>query len=102
MNSRPSITDDEFHRKYYANTEVTVDTCARVRCVLRQQLRLANVEPMDNVAKLFPDIDLGEVCFEIGQEFGVLFRDAFIDPWDGSVDSLIRETQRLQDWLRSP
>jgi hypothetical protein len=101
INKRPSLTDADFHREYYAHSVVTQETCARVRRVLCEQLRLANTRPEDNVAKLFPDIDLGEVCFEIGEEFGVSFPDSTIENLDGSVDSLIRETQRLNDELRS-
>lgn len=101
INKRPSLTDADFHREYYANTVVTQETCARVRRVLSVQLRLANTRPEDNVAKLFPDIDLGEVCFEIGEEFGVSFPDSSIENMDGSVDSLIREAQRLNDELQS-
>jgi hypothetical protein len=100
-NNRPSLTDADFHREYYVNTEVTQDTCARVRRVLREQLRLSNTRPADNVATLFPDIDLGEVCFEIGEEFGIAFMDSTIENLDGTVDSLLRETQRMQDELHS-
>ena len=100
INKRPSLTDADFHREYYANTEVTQDTCARVRRILCEQLRLFNTRPADNVATLFPDIDLGEVCFEIGEEFGVSFLNSIIENLDGSVDSLIRETQRLTDELQ--
>ncbi len=97
ISHRTPLTDADFHRQYYANTEVTQDTCAGVRRVLREQLRLCNTIPTDNIAMLYPDIDIGEVCFEIGEELGVSFLDGTIDNLDGSVDSLIRETQRLKD-----
>ena len=95
INNRQVISDTSFHLAYYANTEITYETCVGVRSVLFEQLRLYNTIPTDNIAALFPDIELGEVYFEIGEKFGVLFLDGTINHSDGTVDSLIRETQRL-------
>jgi hypothetical protein len=102
MNNRPLLTDADFHREYYANTAVTQDTCARIRRILCEQLRLSNTRPDDNVATLFPDLDIGEVCIEIGEDFGVSFPNSTIQILDGSVDSLLRETQRLKNEFRLP
>ena len=63
VNNRPLLTDADFHYEYYASTKVTLDTCARVRRVLCEQLRLCNTIPTDNVAALFPDIDIAEVFY---------------------------------------
>lgn len=94
INDRPQLSDAAFYRRFYAGTSVTLDTCARVRHVLCQQLRLCNTNPSDNVAMLFPDIDIGEVCFEIGEEFRVTFAEEVVRELDGTVDSLIRATQK--------
>jgi hypothetical protein len=97
VNHRPLLTDADFHRNFYSHTSVKYDTCGGVRRVLCEQLRLCNTTPTDNVSDLFPDIDIGELCFEIGEEFGLSFPDASITTLDGTVDSLIRETQRQRD-----
>ena len=97
INNRPLLTDADFHREYFSGTEVTLGTCVGVRKVLCQQLHLCNTRPADNVASLFPDLDICEVCYEIGEEFDVSFSQSRIGILNGSVDSLIRETQRLRD-----
>ena len=91
---RPAITDDEFHVTHYQNTDITLDTCTRVRRVLCEQLRMCNTLPHDNVAVVYDDVDIAEVCFEIAEEFGVTFVDSDFHEIDGTVDSLIRLTQR--------
>ena len=94
ISGRDAVSDDTFHRNHYAKSEITLDTCARVRRVLCEQLRMCNTLPHDNVATVFGDIDIGEVCFEIGDEFGLTFSRTDIQHIDGTVDSLIRMTQR--------
>lgn len=96
IKNRPTLPDADFHQEYYANTKVTCDTCAVVRRVLREQLGLSNTRPSDNIATLFPDLDIGEVCFEIGDVLRISFLDSAIDKLDGSVDSLIRATHDLR------
>ena len=54
---------------------------------------MCNTLPDDNVANIFKDLGIGEVCFEIGEEFGITFSDPDIDAIDGTVDSLVRLTQ---------
>ena len=88
------VADHEFHRKQYLNSAVTLDTCARIRRVLCEQLRMCDPLPNDNVALVYDDIEIAEICFEIAEEFGVTFNDADIHEIDGTVDSLIRLTQR--------
>ena len=61
---REAVSDDDFYRDRYADTDVTLDTCARVRRVLCEQLRMCNTLPDDNVANIFKDLGIGEVCFE--------------------------------------
>ena len=95
INKRPVVSDDDFHREYFLDTDITVDTCRRVRRVLCKQLQLCNTRPTDNVATLAPDIGFDDVCFEIGEEFEVSFPSDTIVKMDGTVDSLIRETQQL-------
>ena len=102
ISTRVPLPDADFHRQFYADTDVTLDTCAGVRCVLREQLRLCNTRPNDNVATLFPDVDIGEVCFEIADEFHVSFPEEVICSLDGTVDSLIRATQKLVETGHRP
>ncbi|MEM7784605.1 MAG: hypothetical protein AAF623_14745 [Planctomycetota bacterium] len=92
---RPAITDDEFYITHYQNTDITLDTCTRVRRVLCEQLRMCNTIPNDNVAVVYDDIDIVEVCFEIAEEFGITFNNSNFQEIDGTVDSLIRLTQLL-------
>lgn len=91
---REVVTDDSLYRDRYKDSDVTRDTCARVRRVLCEQLRMCNTLPRDNVATVFSDVCIGEVCFEIGEEFGISFSDSDVHKIDGTVDSLIRLTQR--------
>lgn len=93
--SRPTLSDADFHRRFYADTEIAQETCAGVRRVLCEQLQMCNTLPDDNFGLVFEDVDLAEVCFEIGDEFGVRFPDYALAKIDGTVDSLIRTTQRL-------
>ncbi len=93
IKKRESISDDAFYRDYYANTDVTLNTCARVRRVLCEQLRMCNTLPNDNVA-IVSDVDIGEVCFELAEEFAVTFSSADINEIDSTVDSLVQLTQR--------
>ena len=91
---RKSVSDEAFYRDYYSNTYVSIDTCVRVRRVLCEQLRMCNTLPHDNVAIVFDDVGIGEICFELGEEFGVTFSNADINEIDGTVDSLVRLTHR--------
>ena len=94
--TRPNLTDQEFYDAFYRGTDIPIETCTRIRRVLKTQLRMANVRPDDNVATIFDDIDVGETCFEIGEEFELKFPDNIIDNIDGTIDSLIRATERLR------
>ena len=55
---------------------------------------MSNTLPSDNVALIFADIDISEVCFELAEEFAIQFPKAEIQELGGTVDSLIRLTQR--------
>jgi hypothetical protein len=57
---------------------------------------MSNIRPDDKVTTIFDDIDLGDLCLELGDEFGVTFPDEVVNNLDGSVDSLIRATERLR------
>ena len=92
---RPALSDADFHQWFYADSEVTQETCAGVRRVLCEQLRMCNTLPDDNVAHVFDDVDIAEVCSEIGEEFGVTFTDEVLHRIDGTVDSLLRAAQYL-------
>ena len=94
--TRANLTDVEFYDAFYRGTDIPIETCTRIRRVLKTQLRMANVRPDDNVATIFDDIDVGETCFEIGEEFELKFPDNIIDNIDGTIDSLIRATERLR------
>lgn len=92
VNGRPRLSEDDFHREYYSRTDVSPDTCAGVRCIILEQLRLRETRPSDNIAVL-SDIDIGEILMEIGEEFSVEFTEDTICELDGTLDSLIRATQ---------
>jgi hypothetical protein len=93
---RQNLDDREFYDTFYLDTEISMDTCSRVRKVLRTQLNMSNVRPNDNVASIFDDIDFGEICFEIGEGFQFQFPDDMIDTMDGTVDSIMRMSERLR------
>lgn len=94
--SRPALDMGEFYSAYYANTEIPFDTCARVLRVLQTQLNMANVRPNDNIAQIFDDIGLTEICLEIGDEFQFRCPVSMIDNMDGSIDSIIRMAERCR------
>ncbi len=94
--TRPNLTDQEFYNTFYRVSGIPFDTCARVRQVLNTQLRMSNVRPEDNVVTIFDDLDLWDICFELGDEFGLKFPDNIVDNIDGTVDSLIRSTEQLR------
>lgn len=94
--SRTALGIGEFYSAYYANTEIPFDTCARVLRVLKTQLNMANVRPNDNIAQIFDDIGLAEICSEIGDEFQFRCPVSMIDDMDGSIDSIIRLTERCR------
>ena len=93
--ARPAISDAEFYQRYYADSEVTLETCVGVRRVLCEQLGMCNTLPDDNVALVFDDLDIAEICFEIAEEFDVTFTGRLIYEMDGTVDSLVRAAQSL-------
>jgi acyl carrier protein len=100
--TRPNLTDQEFYDAFYRVSEIPFDTCARVRRVLNTQLWMTNVRPDDNLAAIFDDLDLWDICFELGEEFGLQFPDDIVNSLDGTVDSLIRVTERLRTEERLP
>ena len=95
ISDRPAISDADFYQRFYADSEVTLETCAGVRRVLCHQLGMCNTLPDDNVALVFGDIDIADVCFALGEEFDVTFPDDRFHGIDGTVNSLIRATQLL-------
>ncbi len=94
--TRPNQTDQAFYDAFYRTSEISFDTCARVRKVLNTQLSMSNVRPDDNVTTIFDDLDLRDICLELGDEFGLKFPDNIVNNMDGTVDSLIRATERLR------
>lgn len=94
--NRPMLTDQEFFDAFYRVSEISFDTCARVRRVLKTQLSMSNVRPDDNITIIFDDLDLWDICFEFSEEFGLKFPDNIVNIMDGTVDSLIRKTERLR------
>jgi len=92
---RENLDDREFHQTFYRASQVNLDTCSRVRRVLKSQLNLSNVRPEDNLAVIFDDVDFGEICLEIGAELGIQLADDKIQSMDGTVDSIIRTVDRL-------
>jgi hypothetical protein len=94
--TRPNLSDKEFYEAFYLHSTIPLETCVRVRRVLKTQLRMSNIRPDDNVTTIFDDIDLRDLCLELGDEFGVTFPDEVINELDGTIDSLIRATERLR------
>ena len=94
---RKILGDEEFFDEYYFQSKVTLNTCSRVLEVLRTQLNMANPRPQDNVAYIYDDIDISEVCYEIGDEFNIKFPYDVIANLEGTVDSLVRATEALRN-----
>ena len=94
---RSELSDRDFHQRFYAASNVSPQACSGVRRVLCEQLNMCNTLPNDNVAIVFDDVDIAEVCFEIGEEFDVTFSDELCQQIDGTVDALIHATQHLLD-----
>lgn len=94
--TRQFLNDREFFDNFYADTSISFETCTRVRNVLRTQLNMNNVRQGDNVALIFEDVDFCEICFEIGEEFGLKFPTDMVETMDGTVDSIIQTTEHLR------
>ena len=97
IENRPILSDADFYLLHYQDTDVSRDTCVGVRRIICQQLKLCNTLPSDKLEMLFPDIDIADVCYEIAEEFWITFNKAQIHELTGTVDSLIRMTQRTID-----
>jgi hypothetical protein len=63
---------------------------------------MTNPRPDDNVEQIFQDIELADICFEIGDELGVKFTSEVVGQLDGTVDSIIRTADALRKNLESP
>lgn len=95
IENREVLGDTDFYIRYYADSDVTLYTCTGVRRVLCKQLNLCNSLPSDNIATLFPDVDIDEVFFEISEELRLVFDEVRVRDLTGTVDSLIRMTQQM-------
>lgn len=93
---REPLSDEQFYHRFYANTPVTYDTCCQVRRTLQTQLCINNPRPDDNLARIYPDVDLAEICWEIGEELNLDFHEEAITSWHGTIDSLLHTVERLR------
>lgn len=67
LNTRPPLTNEGFHSRFYSGTDVTLEVVEWVRGILAEQLALAGARPEDNLALLLPDTPFAEICWEFGK-----------------------------------
>ena len=48
---RPALSNTDFHQRFYADSEVTLETCAGVRRVLCEQLKMCNTLPDERACR---------------------------------------------------
>jgi hypothetical protein len=85
------LTDGEFYGRFYAGSGVPREVVARVRGSLEGFEWLADrLVPSDYLPWLDDDLDLADVLYRLGREFGVRFTKVDYPALDGTVDNLIR------------
>jgi len=90
VRQRPLLSDDEFHDRFYRNTEVPSHISIRLRKIYAIQLGLDRVRPDDKATDFDGEIDLADLFIDVADEFGVHFTEAEVDQMDGSFDSIVK------------
>jgi hypothetical protein len=91
LKRRPSLSDSEFHARFYAGSGIAADIPARVRRCLAEFDPLAErAIPADCLLLLDDDLDYADVLHRVGEEFGVGITEADYAAVDGTLDNLVR------------
>jgi hypothetical protein len=92
---RKSLSPDEFAKAYY-HSHPCPTIPARVSQVACTQLGVLAVDPNDDIAASFPDIDFDEVVKDVADELGVPFEQIDFSRFTGTVDNLVEEMTRIR------
>lgn len=88
---REPLSDCEFFRQFYADTDVPADLVRRLRPIYCKLFYIdpAKVRPLDR-PPLLDDLDTSDLVHEIEAEFGLAIPHEHSEPLDGSFDSIVR------------
>lgn len=85
---REPLTDAEFAKRYFSDNDEQQVPIAVAR-VVREQLRIENIAPEDNLAAAFPDIPFDEVVKDVLEQLGIPERSFNFQTLDGTVGNLV-------------
>ncbi|WP_237226313.1 hypothetical protein [Rubinisphaera sp. JC750] len=68
LKNRTRLSHQEFHKQYFSRTGITEnDTCHVLQCLRRAFGKESECfRPADNIAEIYPDIDMADLYFVIG------------------------------------
>jgi hypothetical protein len=92
LKGRQALSADEFYARFYEGSGVPRDVAVGVRRSLGGFEWLADrrLAPSDYLPWLDDDLDLADVLYRLGREFGVRFTGADYPAVDGTLDNLVR------------
>ena len=73
LTSRPSLDDEQFHRQFYAQTDIPVGLVAEARSELQCLLGydISALHPSDNIVINFDGLDFSDVLYRMEHRFNV-------------------------------
>jgi hypothetical protein len=91
LKGREPLSSDEFYTRFYRGSGIPKDVVKRVRRSLLGFEWLADrLAPADYLPWLDDDLDMADVLYRLGREFGVKFTKADYPAVDGTLDNLVR------------
>jgi hypothetical protein len=90
VRERPRLSDDEFHNRFYKDTEVPRHIPIRLRKIYATELGMDGVWPQDKATDFDGELDFADWMATVADEFGVQFADQEIRQMDGSFDSIVK------------
>lgn len=90
MRQRPMLSDDEFYKRFYADSGVVRQIPIRLRLVYATQLGMDRVLPGDKAIEFDSELDLADLLAVVEETFNVKLSDEETLKLDGSFDSIVR------------
>jgi hypothetical protein len=71
LGKRPKLDDDEFFEQFYAASGIPKDIPVRLRKLYKEMLgeEHSALQPQDNLAFIYGEIDFADVLYRVGREF---------------------------------